>query len=245
VDRARYLELLRTEGDALSIAAGKNLRARVPSCPEWDVAELIRHIGQVHRHKGAIVRHEGTEYPPGLELEPAPAGPEELVDWYEKGLDDLMETLSSRDPETPAWSWAGDHRVAFWIRRMAQETAVHRWDVEAAVAEPQPIDPALSADGIDEMLEAFIPAEALPYEGEEGTVHLHCTDTPGEWTVTLRRGAVPIYEPGHSKGDAAVRGTASDLLLLVWRRVGLDRLEVHGDAQLPEDFWRYLEGPGQ
>src|SRR5919106_3417272 len=132
MDKTRYLELLRGDGDALAIAASKDLHAHVPSCPEWDMAELVRHTGQVHRHKTAIVRHGGTEFPPGLEREPTPDADDELVGWYREGLDDLIGTLTSRDPETSAWSWAGDHRVAFWIRRMAQETAMHRWDAEAA-----------------------------------------------------------------------------------------------------------------
>jgi MDMPI C-terminal domain len=35
----------------------------------------------------------------------------------------------------------------------------------------------------------------------------------------------------------AVRGTASDLLLLLWNRVSADRFEVFGDAELLE-WWR-------
>ena len=39
------------------------------------------------------------------------------------------------------------------------------------------------------------------------------------------------FEHGHAKGDVALRGTASDLLLWAWNRVPVDdRFEVFGDA---------------
>ena len=36
----------------------------------------------------------------------------------------------------------------------------------------------------------------------------------------------------HAKGDVAVRGGASDLLLFLWHRIPADRLEVFGDPAL-------------
>lgn len=240
----RYLELLRLDGDGLAAAAERDLTARVPSCPEWDVAELVRHTGQVFRHKTAIVRRGGTGYPKDVEKEDGPSD-DEVLGWYRDALDDLIETLASKDPEAPAWSWAGDHRVAFWNRRMAQEATVHRWDAENAVGDAGPIDAELAADGIDEFLGRFIPGDEIPYEGRPGTVNLHCTDVPGEWTVSLEAGRVPTYEGGHSKGDAAVRGSAEDLLLFVWRRIAPERVEVLGDGELVVDFWDYARGPGQ
>ncbi len=40
----------------------------------------------------------------------------------------------------------------------------------------------------------------------------------------------------HAKGDVAARGTASELLLFLWRRVPASELEVFGDAELLERF---------
>lgn len=209
-----------------------------------DVGELVRHTGRVFRHKAAVVRRGGIAPPEDIEPEEGPAG-EAVLEWYRASLNRLLEALAAKDPNEPAWSWAGDHRVAFWNRRMAQEAAVHRWDAENAVGDPGPIDAELAADGIDEFLGAFIPGDEIPYEGKSGTVHLHCTDVPGEWTVTLEEGSIPTYATGHSKGDAAVRGPAEDLLLFVWRRIEPERVEVLGDAGLVTDFWNYVRGPGQ
>ena len=44
----------------------------------------------------------------------------------------------------------------------------------------------------------------------------------------------------HAKGDVAVRGTASDLLLFVWGRLPGESLEVLGDASLIERFFELV-----
>jgi hypothetical protein len=114
---------------------------------------------------------------------------------------------------------------------MAQETAVHRWD-----ADHEPIDPVLAVDGVSEFFEHFtdrVADGALPMGG---TVHLHATDAEGEWLVSEPPDGGPLeFSTEHAKGDAAVRGSASDLLLLLWRRVGLDdggRFEVFGEPEV-------------
>ena len=246
METATYLQHLRTDGDALAAAAEKDLTAHVPSCPEWNVAELVRHTSEVHRHKAAIVRLGETQDPPRWpEREQGPEDPTEIIDWYRAGLDDLHGLLSSVDPDQPAATWGTGNTAGWWIRRMAQETAVHRWDAQNAVGTADAIDPDLACDGVDEFFCEFVPGEAVPWDGGNSTVHLHSTDSEGEWTVGLRTGEVPIYETGHSKGDAALRGGASDLLLVVWRRLEPDAVEVLGDTDLANKFWEYLRGPGQ
>lgn len=245
MDKNTYLRLLEQDGTSLIEAALKDLHAHVPSCPEWDVAQLVGHTGRVHRHKCAIVKAGSTQYPEDLDAETPPDQDDSLIDWYRAGLDDLLATLASKDPEMPVWSWSGDNRVAFWNRRMAQETAVHRWDAENAVGEAGPIDAELASDGIDEMLGAFIPGEDLPYHGREGSIGLRCRDVDGEWVVELRSERAPTYEPGSKETDALLEGPADDLLLLLWRRIEPIRVQVSGDEMLVADLWRYLEGPGQ
>jgi hypothetical protein len=69
-----------------------------------------------------------------------------------------------------------------------------------------------------------------------GSVHLHCTDTDGEWTVAPSTAGGDVVSVGHAKGDAAMRGTAHDLLMALWRRDGLDHVEVFGDRAVAERF---------
>ena len=55
---------------------------------------------------------------------------------------------------------AGPSPLAFWARRQAHETAVHRYDAQSAApgGPPAPagaFDPAFAADGVDELIMGF------------------------------------------------------------------------------------------
>jgi hypothetical protein len=123
---------------------------------------------------------------------------------------------------------------------MAQETSMHRWDAEAAAGDSHPIDADLAVDGVDEFLDGFLPRSLRrrPDADLGGSLHLHCTDRPGEWLVRIATGTVDVRRV-HDKGDAALRGTASDLLLWLWARAGVDRLEAFGDPGVV-DRWRMV-----
>ncbi len=62
-------------------------------------------------------------------------------------------------------------------------------------------------------------------------MHLHRTDGDGEWMFAGDgEGGVTVTHE-HGKGDAAVRGTAANLLLWIWGRPA-DGLECFGDAEV-------------
>jgi hypothetical protein len=114
---------------------------------------------------------------------------------------------------------------------MAQETAVHRWDAESASISPAPIAAELAADGIDELLGNFVPrfAEQSPAPIDlGGSLAIECTDSAGAWRVRLAGRAWEVAR-GEAQGDAVLRGNASDLLLFLYNRVPVDRVEVSGD----------------
>ena len=237
-DRDAQLGVLWRDGLALADAAeAAGLDAPVASCPGWTVADLVWHIGEVHWFWASVVR-EGWSDPSPYE-EPERPPDHELVGWYRVNVQRTVEVLRSTPAETPVWTWAPRGGTAGWVaRRMAQETAVHRWDAEAAAAPdaPPPIEPAVAVDGVDEFLEHFTDEAAESAAPVGGSVHLHATDGEGEWLITEPTvgGRLEVSRE-HAKGDAAVRGTASDLLLLLWRRVGLDdpgRFEVFGDPEV-------------
>ncbi len=213
-------------------AAG--LDAAVPPCPGWDVADLLWHLAGVHWFWGTIVAERRTT-PQGMAGLERPAD-DQLMNLYYDQLGALVEVLRSTDPETPVWSWSGnDKNVAWVIRRMAHETAMHRWDVEAAAGTHAAIDPLLAGDGIDEFLANFLPWSTEGAAPVGGSVHLHCTDTPGEWTV-VEGGEGFVVAREHAKGDCALRGAASDLLLVLWHRLPLSAIEVMGDVGVAERF---------
>jgi len=122
---------------------------------------------------------------------------------------------------------------------MAQETLVHRLDVELAAGGAGPVDVALAVDGIDELADTFLThAERRGITGRGETVHLHATDDDlpagGEWTFTFHEAGVDVART-HGKGDMAVRGPASELLLFAWNRRPV-AVECFGEPD-PFGFW--------
>lgn len=235
-----YVAALRREGEALAAAAG-NLEASVPGCPGWSVQDLVAHTGEVHRFWGQIVERR-LQDPRDVDRSRTKPGDGPLLDWFREGVTKLADTLEGADGTEPIWSWSAQKNIAFVQRRMPQETAVHRWDAESAAGAAKMIEPDLARDGVDEFLDIFMPAEESSFDGRGETIHLHQTDGGGEWVLDLGPERVQV-ERGHRKGDAAVRGTGSDLLLMLWRRIPLSTLDVIGDRSPVERFiaWMDLE----
>ena len=225
-----YVDELRRRGQSLADAARGDLRAPVPSCPGWTMADLVRHTGEVHRNKLATVQAGGTQRPERLDIEPAPADHEDLLSWYTAGLAQLADRLGATDPQQPAWSWAGDHRVAFWQRRMAQETLIHCWDAQAAVGAPDALTPDLADDGIDEYLRIFLDDPDTPPLGPTGTLVVVATDTDRSWTMDTTTWPPAINDGSAPGPDATISGSAEDVLLALWRRRPLSTVTVSGNA---------------
>jgi uncharacterized protein (TIGR03083 family) len=232
MDRAPLLSAIREAGEALADQAEGNLARPVPSCPGWSVADLVWHVGEVHHFWRTIAERRLSD--PGAVERVARPGDDELVAWYRAGLGHLLAVLEALDPATSVWTWSRQHDVGFIVRRMAHETAVHRWDADGAAGESQPIEAALASDGVDEFLDHFTAWRQDDAPPLGGSVHLHCTDVAGEWIVHEDDDGALQLERRHEKGDAALRGSASDLLLALWRRIALDALDVVGDGAVAQ-----------
>jgi uncharacterized protein (TIGR03083 family) len=232
MDTAAHLAAVETENAALLAAARAGpLDARVPSCPEWDVAALLGHHGGIHRW---VLGWLATGGRTALEQPPDGAA---VLDWFEAGIPPLLDGLRGIEPGSTTASFVGEQPATFWPRRQAHEAAIHRWDGESALGRATPIDAPLAVDGVDEFLYTFlVPFLGSALSGSGETIHLHATDDGidgGEWLITLAPDGVRV-EHGHGKGDVAVRAPASDLVLLVWNRADPSGLEVFGDAALLE-----------
>ena len=239
MDYGEYCAAIRREGHALGAAArAAGVDAKVPSCPDWQVADLLGHVGRLHRWVAAIVESKGDD-PSDHWSDAEPPPLDARLDWFDAGVDLIADALLGADPSVEAWSWTDDRTVGFWARRQANETAVHRWDAQRAAGAVEPIEHTLAVDGIDEFFD-LIPfwRRESDVRGVGETIHLHCTDGAGEWLVRLAANAV-IVTREHAKGDVAARGSASDLLLFLYGRVGPSAFEVFGDASLL-DRWQEL-----
>jgi uncharacterized protein (TIGR03083 family) len=240
-------EVVSSTGTLADITGGADPATRVPTCPDWTLRQLVTHVGRAHRWASAIVATQAAEPIPFREVPDGrlPDAPAERPSWLRRGAAQLAETVHAAGAG-PVWTHLGAGPPSYWARRMAHETAVHRADGQIAVGERPVIDPVVAADGIEEWLGMLSPggdseqaegAAALP---EGAVLHLHVTDEglDGEWLI---RGGGPggiTVETGHSKGDTAVRGPASALLLMLLRRLPADdpQVEVIGDRALL-DSW--------
>ncbi|MGQ0616043.1 MAG: maleylpyruvate isomerase family mycothiol-dependent enzyme [Acidimicrobiia bacterium] len=228
-----HLDALAGETEAFYEAAARcDHAAAVPACLGWDVADLVFHVGAVHRFWAEVVERPGAG--PGEIGAAARPSDSALASWARAASDRLERALRTATPSTTIWTWAAQKDVAFVRRRMAHETAIHCWDLRGAAGAgaSRPVEASLAADGIDEFVSFFLQPPAAAVAPGGGSVHLHCTDVEGEWLVAAD-GTVSL---GHAKGDAAIRGPASDMLLALWRRLPLGNLEVIGAEDVAERF---------
>jgi uncharacterized protein (TIGR03083 family) len=242
VNRNSYIEQLGSDAQriARAIEAGP-LDAPVPSCPGWDLRQLVAHTGKVHRFAAIGILHGRP--PERGEVADPPSETADLAEWLRSGAASLAELIASRDPDAPAWHpFPTAQRVDFWARRQAHETAMHRWDAETAIGLDSTVDAELSSDGLDELFDVLLPLVlarddvAVP----DHSLHLHCTDVDGEWLVWSDDGEYRMVAE-HRKGDAALRGAAGDLLLVMAHRRPVSTVDVVGD-QAAADAWLALPG---
>lgn len=215
-------------------AQDAGLETPVPTCPGWTVGRLVDHTGKVLRVVGKVVETGGPV--DGRTLPPPPVGPL-VVQWFEEMSAATVAALEAKDLADELWNWADQPPVAaFWYRRLAHELAVHAADATIAAGRTPEIDPEPAADGIDELFTVILPAKVkagVSDLGDLGSLHVHCTDTAGEWLVTPSDGGVGV-ERVHAKGDAALRGPAAEVFLRLCNRGSGG--EVVGDAEVVTTF---------
>jgi uncharacterized protein (TIGR03083 family) len=211
---ARQVELITTDSDALADAAARDLTAPIASCPDWVMADLVRHVFEVHRSWSRIVGEGLTE--PDFSEQPFPPDAE-LVEAFRAHAHEFAEVLAAADPEAPCWTWGPEQNAGFVQRFQVQEAALHRWDAESAVGIPGPI----AADGAADALEldnALLP-DAAP--GAPVAFEMITTDTPFSITMSAAPD-LPVI--------GSLTGTASDLLLVFWKRLPIATVATTGDV---------------
>jgi len=224
-----HVQGLRDEFDRVR-AAIDDLDAPVPSCPEWRVRDLLHHLGSVYRMLRRVSDEGLMERPPRLATDDRPeADDDRIVAWTEEQAALLLGALERLDPAAPRWNFSSGPQVgAFIPRRVHHETVVHRWDLEAAVGRPGPIEEPVAVDGILEYLEVHLPRSGR-WEGDAGVLHTVVTDGP-TFEVELAPDELPsVHELPGRVPDAIVAGDAQSLLLAWWDRSPLANLLQQGD----------------
>ena len=187
------------EGEVLAMASAIGLAdpaAPVPACPGWTVRDLVTHLVAVHVWARAAL---DTDTPPPYDEKVL--GPE-LAEEYFAASQDLMARLRELPGSHPCWTFDKANRTAaFWQRRQLHEVAVHRWDVS-----PYTLTDEVALDGIDEVVTFFAPRQVSLGRTVLPAGSLHVSTAGREWRV------------GTGSPGATLTGTASDVLLRLWRR---------------------------
>ncbi len=247
-----YLRHLRQEsGRFRDVLAGCDPKAPVPTCPEWVAADLLWHLAKVQHFWATIIRTR----PAGPAENHAPERPtsyDGLLTAFDQYSADLVQALTSADPAETAWSWSAEQTVGFTFRRQAHEALIHRLDAELVSGTITTMDPALAADGVDEVLDVMFGGTPSwgRFTGLPHYVRVELSDTDEQLWVQLGRftGTDPddgvthdledisvVDSPG-VEADAVVSGPAAALDAWLWRRGGDSEVTVTGSRDVYDRF---------
>jgi predicted MPP superfamily phosphohydrolase len=104
MELGEYLPALRTTNARMDDAAAEAVLAHgwaapVPGCPDWHLADLIRHVAEVQHLWAWVVRTRATDltgYP-----KPPTHPADELLGWLDAQHAELEAALAGADPELP------------------------------------------------------------------------------------------------------------------------------------------------
>jgi len=241
---SRFRDCLADDYARLHDVAGRDLAAPVPSCPGWMVTDLVRHVAEVYLHKSECIRLNDfpRPWPPDLSGE-AP------IALLERAYTTLVAAFDQHEPADPARTWfEPDQTVGFWIRRMAQESVIHRVDGELALGESiAPIPADLAIDGIDEILEQFLSYGTRTWVEEFGpllkeSLGYRVLVRSGEvsWLVRTSPEGVAVAKGAGGAADATVTGEPDQVLLWLWARAGDDAVSIEGSDKAIIELRRLL-----
>ncbi|MCO5997633.1 maleylpyruvate isomerase family mycothiol-dependent enzyme [Actinoallomurus rhizosphaericola] len=249
MEYSRFLDCLASDFDRLRAAVSADRTAAVPTCPGWTNADLARHVGQVYLHKtlGMRLGGEPDEWPPKDLAEEEPLALLDLT------YADLRAEFAARRPEDPTGTWYGpDQTVGFWIRRMAQETVVHRIDAELAAGRPvAPVPAELAVDGIDELLKVFVAYSVAEWSdyftdilaGSPGRTYTVRTDGAA-WLVRTGPGLFAVEDGEDDEAaDVTVSGPPTAVLRRLWNRESAGEpsgVTVEGAPEAVEELRRCI-----
>ena len=222
--------------------------ARVPTCAEWNAADLLWHLTEVQLFWGAIVRERLDDPAPAEAAKPErPDKFEALLTLFDEVTVALIDAVTSTPGDTQVWTWAGDHSVNFVRRRQAHEALIHRLDAELVAADPTAIDTDLASDGVDEVLTLMhgdLPSWAT-FTPDATSAVVETSDTLARWQLRFGRfvGTGPdsgkrydmdsfivTGEPDDTEPAFTARGRAAPLDAWLWGRGPVAAIAVDGDG---------------
>lgn len=247
MDTSEYIEFVVAEGERFAAAADLGeLNVSIERCPDWDMRDLVRHLGLIHLWAAANVAfpkdnwlhvddlEDLSEHWPDLAAWPQD---KDLVTWYRSTLSNLVDVLRAAPLDLACFAFLpAPTPLTMWARRQASEIAIHRFDAENARGKTSMFEPDFAADMLDELLSGFAPrCRSLDLDGPH-TLTVEATDVDQRWHVTMGPDGIATSRQ-KAEADLVMTGTASDLYLLMWNRASDSTVESRGDSSVM-DVWR-------
>ncbi|MDG4810126.1 maleylpyruvate isomerase family mycothiol-dependent enzyme [Micromonospora sp. WMMD1120] len=220
-----------------AVAGAPDLGVRVPTCPEWTLWDLVRHLGDGRRSWAATVA-AGPDVP-GRLPSPGPAAPEEraaLSAWLAESTRLLLDAVREAGPDRGCWTWWGASQsprtCGAVARHQLQEISVHTYDAQLAVGDGQPLPAVVALDGVEDFV-FTVCATTGAWPHEPAVVDYHATEGRS-WRVWLSGdGARAARLAGSdTAADVSARGTASELVLALYGRRPMESVDVAGDRRI-------------
>jgi uncharacterized protein (TIGR03083 family) len=218
-----YGDVIRDESLRITAAYAAAPDGGVPWSDRWSVGTVARHVAGTHHVVADIIQGRPTaDFGLFASLKAPQKNDPTFLDWFAQGTAGMCEQLRVAPATDACWNWyeGASGLVSFWARRMAHECVVHRWDAQmGASGTADPIDPSVAVDGIDEFLDIFVAtgrARATSHTGP--TVSVETVDTGDHWVIELPAGG-RVLRRQHEASDAQLRGSAANVLLLLWGRL--------------------------
>lgn len=204
---ADTLAIIESEGKRILELGRDDLARPVPQYPDWTMGGLLAHTGAILGRTSLICRDLLTERPQS----PRPGDDDDVADWFEERLDEVLAVFGECDPTAPVWGFVPEPTVGMWINRMLIEVGIHRWDAEQAFAEPAPLLAEVAEAGLDEFGTMW-----FPRLGQLDALALTATDLGRHW------------HHGEGAPASSIEAPASEIYLRLMSRPS--------SVELPDDW---------
>jgi hypothetical protein len=213
---------------------------------------VVEHIAPImmgwYCHNLVTSPHDGDFITAATSAPPLPDDLPGRIGYLREASDRFAGVVASVDLDAPVWTFGPAGPARFWLLRAATETAIHRWDAEAAIGKPTAITAARAAASIDETVRGMwraLVATEWPASSPVRTpqvpdrpLWVHAIDAGRTWTVRADNGSLDVVADNDDasateRPDTRIEGRGHDLMLYLWGRQGTEGIRTRG----PVDAW--------